>query len=374
MASLALRNLFHDKVRLAVTLTGIVFAIVLIIIQLGLFLGFTDITSMLVQHSAADLWIAARGVTNLDSGRPFSESKLYQALATPGVASAEKYIVQFAVWKRPDGSPESCEVVGFNPDSMTGGPWNLIEGSAAALKTVDTVILDDFYRKKLGVARVGDTAEINGHRARVVGFTKGIRAFTTSPHVFTAYKNALNYTRVGERETVYVLVKAMPGVAPAELKRRLAARLSDVDLYTTAEWARKTTNYWMFTTGAGGVVLMAAVMGLLVGLVVVAQTIYATTMDHLREFGTLKAMGASNGYIYRVIVKQAVASALLGYTLALAISIPVVRLSRQSSALILLPWELGLLTFGIAVMMCVAASVVSINKVTAIDPAMVFKS
>ncbi|MBI1786599.1 MAG: FtsX-like permease family protein [Acidobacteria bacterium] len=374
MASLALRNLFHDKVRLAVTLTGIVFAIVLIIIQLGLFLGFTDITSMLVQHSAADLWIAARGVTNLDSGRPFSESKLYQALATPGVASAEKYIVQFAVWKRPDGSPESCEVVGFNPDSMTGGPWNLIEGSAAALKTVDTVILDDFYRKKLGVARVGDTAEINGHRARVVGFTKGIRAFTTSPHVFTAYKNALNYTRVGERETAYVLVKAMPGIAPAELKRRLAARLSDVDLYTTAEWARKTTNYWMFTTGAGGVVLMAAVMGLLVGLVVVAQTIYATTMDHLREFGTLKAMGASNGYIYRVIVKQAVASALLGYTLALAISIPVVRLSRQSSALILLPWELGLLTFGIAVMMCVAASVVSINKVTAIDPAMVFKS
>jgi putative ABC transport system permease protein len=373
MASLALRNLFHDKVRLSVTLTGIVFAIVLIIIQLGLFLGFTSTTATVITHSNADIWIMAKGIPNVDSGRPIAESKLYQARAVPGVAAAEKLLYQFAVWKRPDGETENAEVVGFNPESKMGAPWNLIEGDARELKNVDTIIIDEFYKTKLGVRRLGDTVEINGKRARVAGFTTGIRSFTTSPHVFTWYKNAFNYTRVGEEETSYILVKAAPGVRIEDLQQRLAARISDVDIMTTAEWARKTTNYWMFTTGAGVTVLIAAAMGLIVGLVVVAQTIYATTMDHLREYGTLKAMGASNGYIYRVIIQQAVISAALGYTFAMAISIPVVQASRKGSALILLPWELGITMLGIAVTMCVAASIVSIRKVTTIDPAMVFK-
>jgi putative ABC transport system permease protein len=373
MASLALRNLFHDKVRLTVTLTGVVFAIVLIIVQLGLFVGFTNTTSTVIDHSGVDLWITAKGMQNFDVGRPISERKLYQALAVRGVAKAEKYIVQFMTWKVPNGAQEGIEVIGFNPDTGLGGPWNLIEGSVKDLKAVDTVIIDDFYRRKLGVRHLGEMVEISDHRVRVVGFTKGIRSFTTSPQVFTWFKNALDYTRIRDDETVYIIVKAAPGVDPWELKRRLAERVRDVDVYTTAEYARKTQNYWLFTTGAGVTVLIAAFMGLVVGLVVVAQTIYATTMDHLREYGTLKAMGASNGYIYRVIIQQAVVSAVLGYGLALAVSIPIVRMSQGGSALILLPWRLALAMFAVALVMCVGASIVSIRKVTSLDPAMVFK-
>ncbi|MBK9171083.1 MAG: FtsX-like permease family protein [Bryobacterales bacterium] len=373
MASLALRNLLHDKVRLAVTLVGIVFALVLIVVQLGLFLGFTTVTSAVIDHSGADLWVTAVGMQNLDVGVPFHERKLYQVRADSAVARSEKYIVQFATWKRPDGLQESVEVVGFEPRDGMGGPWNLIEGDLAVLLEPDTVIIDEFYKSKLGVRALGEVVEINGRRARVAGFTRGIRSFTTSPHAFTSFKNALTYTGLAEDQTVFVLVKAAPGADVVALQQRLRDSVADVDVFTTAEFSKKTQDYWLYTTGAGVTVLIAAAMGLIVGLVVVAQTIYATTMDHIREFGTLKAMGASNGYIYRVILEQAGISAVLGYLMAMAISIPVVRASQNGSALILLPPELAASIFVLAVVMCTTASVVSIRKVTSIDPAMVFK-
>jgi putative ABC transport system permease protein len=114
-------------------------------------------------------------------------------------------------------------------------------------------------------------------------------------------------------------------------------------------------------------------LGLLVGMVVVAQTIYAATVDHIREFGTLKAMGAANRYIYRVIVEQAVLSASMGYAVAIVVALLVVHAAHSGDAPILLPAAVAAGLFGLAVLMCVAASVISIRKATQIDPAMVFR-
>ena len=127
------------------------------------------------------------------------------------------------------------------------------------------------------------------------------------------------------------------------------------------------------STLAGVAVLLAAFLGLVVGFVVVAQTIYATTMDHLREFGTLKAIGASNRFIYRVILEQASLSAIIGYALGITVSMLVVRASQHGGASILVPWPLGVGMFFVTVLMCAGAAVVSIRKVTRLDPAMVFK-
>lgn len=373
MASLAWRNLFHDKVRLAVTLTGIIFAVVLITVQLGLFIGFATTTSNISDHSQADLWIAASGLRNFDQAAPFSEKKFYQTLAVPGVASAEKYIVQFNRWKRPDGGEEGVGIVGFNVESQMGGPWNLIAGRVEDLKAADTVIIDEIYRQKLGINELGEVVEINGHRARVVGLSRDIRSFTTNPRVFTSFKNALNYARLREDQTTFILVKAAEGTDLQELKKRISQSIADVEVYTTPEFSRKTQIYWMFNTGAGIGLLIAAFMGVVVGVVVVAQTIYASTIDHLREYGTLKAMGASNSYIYRVIIKQAVISAAIGYVLGMALSLVVVKLSSGGGASIKLPLEMGAVMLVLTFLMCISASLVSINKVTRIDPALVFK-
>ena len=372
-SELAWRNLVHDRVRLAVTVTGVVFAVVLIVVQFGLFLGFTTTTSGLIDHSGADLWITSAHVPYIEMGVPFSERKLATVLATPGVEHAAKYIVRFSQWLRKDGRQESVQVVGFDPDRPLGGPWNVVEGRLSDVKQADTVFIDELYKPKLGVERVGDTFEIRGHKVRVAGFTRGIRSFTTSPHVFTSFKNAQNYAGLNEDQTIFILVKAGATTTPAALRSALLARLTDVDVITNGEFSRMTQFYWMFTTGAGVAVLIAAVLGLVVGVVVVAQTIYATTMDHLREYGTLKAMGATNGYLYRVIVQQAIIAALAGYPLAMIVSAFIVRGSAKGGAAILLPWQLAAGLFVLTVLMCTSAALVSINKVTRLDPATVFK-
>ena len=375
MALLARRNLFHDRIRFAVTLTGVVFALVLIIIQFGLFLGFATTTSNNIDHSRADLWVVFHGVGYFDTSREFSERKFYQVLATPGVQQAEKYMQGFANWKRPDGRMENIQIIGFRPGSGLGEPWNIVEGNVQDTKKEDSVIVDDVYKDKLGVFKIGDRVEIGQRRARIVGFTHGIRSFTTSPFVYTTFKNSLNYTNPVSKEgdLSYILVKATPGVSPNELKRTLLERVSDVDIYTTSEFSKRTQFYWMFTTGAGLAVLTAALMGLIVGVAVVAQTIYAATMDHIREYGTLKAIGATNAYLYRVLMEQAVLSAVLGYMLAMVVAHFVVQASEKGGAVILMPPSMQVGMFFLAIFMCIAAALVSINKVTRLDPAMVFK-
>lgn len=374
MPSLALRNLLHDRVRLAVTLTGIVFALVLIAVQLGLFLGFTETTSNIIDHSGVDLWICSKGVPYFDVGSVLEERKLFQILAVPGVASADKLIVRFTTWKRPDGGEETIEIVGFNIDNNVGGPWEMARGEVRDLKLPDTVLIDESYRAKLGVERIGQVVEIRGHRARVAGFTRGIRSFTTAPFVFASFKSALDYASLKENEMIYILVKAAPGVDPLALRRDLEARVSHIDAFTLREFSQKTRVYWMFNTGAGIALLVAAMMGFVVGIVVVAQTIYASTLDHLREFGTLKAMGASNSFVCGVILKQAAISATAGYALGIAASYFLVRASAERGAPIVLPWQLAASMYGLALFMCIGASLISINKAMRIDPALVLKA
>ena len=373
MPPLAQRNLFHDKVRLTVTLTGIVFSVVLIVVQLGLFIGFTTATSNLIDHSNADLWITSKNVPYVEQGVAFSERKLNQVRAVEGVADAQKIIARWTQWKRHDGGQESVQIVGINVDDRLEQPWNLVEGRVEDLKYPDAVIMDELYKQKLGVTRVGEVFEIGGYRARVVGFTRGIRSFTTSPYVFTTFKNAQDYTGLREDQTMFILVKLAPGADLQRVRRDLLNHVTDVDVLTTTQFSRMTTFYWMFTTGAGVAVLIAAGLGLVVGFVVVAQTIYATTVDHIREFGTLKAMGAPNSYVYKVIMKQAAISAVIGYVLGMIVSVFVVHASQKGGAAILMPAPMAVGMFFLTLTMCVGAALVSINKVTRIDPAMVFR-
>jgi putative ABC transport system permease protein len=373
MSILAWQNLMHDKVRLGVTLTGIAFAVVLIVVEFGLFLGFTTTTSSLIDRSGADLWIIAERVPYIELGIPFSERKLSAVLSTPGVAEAQKYVARFTQWQRPDGRQENVQVAGFNLDGTLGRPWNIVGRTIQDLESPDAIFVDELYREKLGVTRIGQVVEIRGHRARIVGFTRGIRAFTTAPYIFTSFKNAQNYASLREDQTLYVLVKVAQGVSIEGVRRALAARLHDVDVVTNNEFSRMTRFYWMFTTGAGLAVLLAALLGLVVGVVVVAQTIYATTMDHIREYGTLKAMGATNRYLYGVIVQQAIISAVIGYGLGMAASWFVVRGSEKGGAAILLPSGMVVGMLGVTIGMCVVAALVSIKKVTRLDPALVFK-
>lgn len=371
------RNLAHDRSRFVVTLTGIVFAVVLFTMQVGLFLGFQDSTTTIIRHTGADLWILGKGARNFEITLPIQERELYLVRSVPGVERAEPLIVQFVPWKKPGGGDESVIVVGFDLNSGLAGPWGLVAGDPAELRRPATVAIDTLFASKLGVPGAGEgkeeTVEINGHRARIVAMTQGIRSFTTSPWVFTSLRTAFDLTGFNEDRSNYVIVKVAAGTDVIAVRDSLRAILPRCDVYASEEFAAMTRDYWMFTTGAGASVLVSAVLGLLVGAVIVAQVLYATTVDHLAEFGTLRAMGAPSAFIYKVILGQAVISAVLGHALGIAVSLLVAKGSEAGAAVILVPLPLAGALFGVTLAMCVGASLVSIRKAMTIDPAMVFQ-
>lgn len=375
MASLALKNLFHEKVRLVVTLTGIVFSVILTAVQLGIFLGFIEASTGVIANSNADLWIISKDVTHVEQGVEFSESKLYEVLETPGVERAEKHIVSLgAQAKKPDGSDEGVTLVGFDLQAQMGGPWNITRGAVKDLEQPDAVFIDELYaQNKLGVTEINQVIELNRRRARVVGFTRGIRIFTSQPAVFTSFKNAQSYLNLPENQTLYLLVKIAPDADLKIVQNDLNKRLTDTEVLTRNELVYRQGMYWVIGTGAGITVLIAAALAIIVGVVIVAQTIYSATVDHIREYGTLKAMGATNFYLYKIIVTQSVVSGLIAFVIGIAVSLVISRVSMNGTLAIIVNWQLVLALFALTISMCAGASIVAIRKATLIDPATVFK-
>lgn len=372
-ALLAWRNLTHDQSRFAVTLIGIAFAVILIAIQLGLFKGFSEITTMVIRHNRADIWIVNKGARNFEITVPLTDRELYIAKSTAGVADAEGLVAQFAAWRRPDGGNEGVFLLGYNLNSTVTGVWGLTEGNSSSLRLPSAVIVDRLYLEKLGIQGRGDVIEIAGHRARIVALTEGVRSFTTSPLVFTSARTAQDMAGLRPDEWSYVLVTVEPGAKPSQVRDALRSALTDADVYLSDELAERTNHYWTYTTGAGASVLLSAMLGVVVGVVIVAQVLYATTIDHLTEFGTLRAMGAPEGFIYRVILEQATISAALGHTIGMTIAMPVAALSRHGPVLVSLTLELAVALFSLTLVMCVTAALISIRKVLTLDPVMVFQ-
>jgi putative ABC transport system permease protein len=374
MVSIARKNLFHDKVRFAVAVAGITFAVVLITVQTGVYLAFLANASVLIDHTEADLWVTAHGLENFDFGRPFSEKKLYEVEEVPGVLWAEKYFLAFGYWKTPTGSQETVQMVGFNPETMVGAPWNIVRGNPQDVKYFNSIFYDEAETNRLGNLPIGGETEINSHRVRVVGITRGARSFIQSPYIFTSFKNALNLSFVSRGNTVYILVKVAPGHSVAEVRQRLKETLKDVDVYTSREFSKKTRDYWMINTGTGVALLSVALMGLVIGTVIVANTIYTSTTEHLKEFGTLKAVGASNRDLYKIIIEQALINSVIGYGMGMVVSYGVIQIMRKGNLQVLLPWPVLVGIYILTVLMCLWSSTLSIYKVTKIDPALVFKS
>jgi len=370
---LAWRNLAHDRARLLVTLVGVAFAVALVAIQAGLFLGFSETATTVIANTRADLWVAAKGTQNFETPSPLGEREYYRLRALPGIADAEPLVVQFLPWRRPAGGDEGVIVVGFDTASGIAGPWRTLAGAVADLRRGDTVAVDRIYLDKLGVRGVGDQAEIAGRRARVAVITDGIRSFTTSPWVFASLRTAREMAGLREGEAHYVIAKVAPGHDPDAVLAAARRALPDALVLRSEQFATRTAHYWIHSTGAGAALFTAALLALVVGSAIVAQVLYATTVDHLAEFGTLRAMGAPARFVRGVIAWQAVIAALLGHATGAALALLAARLSENSTALVVVPLALAAVLFFVTLAMCAAGSVVAARKAATVDPALVFQ-
>ena len=370
---LASRNLFQDRIRFAGTVIGIVFSIVLVTIQLGLFLSFERMVTTMIDHASADLWIVPIGTKCFEDPSLLDEQDRAQALSVHGVTAAIPVVIGFTQWTVPSGGTTPVFVVGSNVEGAGLHPWNFVEGNLDALSTPDAVAIDQSYFGRLGVTRIGDTTEIRDQKAHVAAITNGIRSFTTTPYVFTSLDQAQSYMGAASTKVSYLLVHVAAGANIESTRHALLAILAKVEVLTPDEFSRRSRAFWLFGTGAGAALFAGALLGAIVGTVIVAQTLYSSTKDHLNEFATLRAIGSSSLYIHKVIIYQALLSAIIGFSVAASIGLVIVRLTAESSLPIVMTLELTMGLFFLTVLMCIASSVSAIVQVMRIDPARVFK-
>jgi putative ABC transport system permease protein len=372
VVKLAYRNLFHDRLSFIVTIVGIVFSVVLVAVQSGIYIGSQNKIASIIDQAPADLWIVPLGTKSYDDPTPLSGRERHMALSTPGVAMAEDMVVSFARWRKPEGGTNTVLLVGTAGDSPTALPWNIQQGSRVALEAPNTVAIDGSYFPDLGIKSINDQAEINGVNVEVAAVTKRIRSFTTLPYVFTSIENARRLTGVEQDQATYERVQLAEGADIETVRSEIQARLPDTEVLTQIEFRKRSLAYWLFQTGAGAALIAGAVLGLIVGVVIVAQTLYSSTKDHINEFATLRALGAGAGYIVKVILMQAVLSGLIGYALGISLSLAVIQAAQDTKLNVVMTPGLAGSLFAVTVGMCIFAAISAIIKVVRIDPAVVF--
>lgn len=419
MASIARKNLFEDIPRFLVAQAGIMFAVSLVTIQTGILKGFTRSTTLLIDQSQADIWVASKDMVQIELTLPLSVDQLRVAQQIPGVGRAEALIFRSALWRNSQDEIAPVRVVGFDPQGQLFSPQTIVQGSLSNLKQPYSVIVDETNTDSLKLTQPNAQGAIGPLPAQLVGLTKGTQSMVSSSFLFTSLENANAYVNSPVSSTLqcrsqtgsdevqctntyetapldsgapnssparprrlnlgdpinYILIRAQPNQDLEALKKRLETVLPNTHAYTKAEMAEKTRNYWQRRTGIGFVLGLGAAVGIIVGVVIVGQILYSSVSDHLREFGTLKAMGASDWVIYSVIVEQALWMAVLGYLPSLVLCFGVgAWTSATQGILILITPATAVGIFGITVVMCVSSALFAIQKVTRVDPAIVFKA
>jgi putative ABC transport system permease protein len=371
--TLASRNLFHDRIRLIATVVGIVFSIVLVTVQLGVFLSFERMVTTLIDHAQADFWIVPSETKSFEGSALLDGRERFQALSIKGVTEVVPIVVGYASWHKPDDGASTPILLVGAPTNQAGlRPWNMIDGTPDDLSMPDGVAIDRSYFAQLGIAQKGGIAEISNQRARVVAVTKGIRSFTTMPDVFTSLERARAYLGMSVSKANYFLVRLAPDADAAAVRTRLTASISDAEVLTPGEFRHRSRMFWLFDTGAGAALLGSAVLGIIVGTIIVAQTLYSSTKDHLKEFATLRAIGSSCRYILMVILVQALLSAVVSFSIAASIGLTLVTATADTALPVVMTPALTLGLFVLTVAMCAIAAISAIRVVTRIDPAVVF--
>lgn len=378
MLWLALKTLFHEKGRLFITLIGITFSTVLVLAQVGMYLGMMGNATAIIRHIDADIWVASKNIQNFDFANPFPEDRINRVRALPEVEWTEKLLLSYGFVKLANGGREQVQIVGYNPDTGIGAPWTMLVGSPQDVKGGRYMIIDKTSEQRLGKLQIGTTWELtlaNPHSFKLVGLSNGIKSFTTMPIVFMSYNQLQNlFSEFSqERQTLFIVAKVRDEDKTGEVVNTLRTSMRDNDIFTTKEIIYKTIMYWTVQTGLGMGFFITALLGLVVGGSIVGQTIYANTMEHILEFGTLKAIGARNSDIYKVIFSQAGISAVIGYIMGSVFILLVKNPIEKAGVTLNLNLSLLLMLFVVILLTCLLSAYFSVRKVKRLDPVMVFR-
>ncbi len=386
MYLIAIKMLIGDRGKYFGIIMGLTFASLLITQQSSIFTGLMTRTyGAITDLSQPDIWVMDPKVLFIDDIKPLQGTELYRVRGVEGVEWAVPLYKGLLKARLEDGNFQICNVLGLDDATLIGGPPQMIQGSLSDLRRQDAIIVNDIGARTRLAKRskerggkpiplqIGDTLEINDHRAVVVGICKVSRTFQSQPVVYTTYSRATVFAPRERKLLSFVLVKARTGEDPKALCERIK-RNTGLAAYTSQEFKDVTYNYYMKYTGIPINFGIAVALGFLIGTAIAGQTFYNFTLENLRYFGTLKAMGATNGILLRMILLQALLVGSLGYGLGVGGASLFGYLFRGTELSFRLTRDLLYVSAGAITLIIIFSALISIRKVMRLEPAIVFKA
>ena len=364
---------------------GLTFASLLITQQSAIFAGMMTRTfSFLTDVALPDIWVVDPQVKYIDDIRPMQDTEVMRVRGVEGVEWAVPLYKGSLAVRRTDGTYQSSVLIGLDDETLMGGPPQMLTGKLADLRRSGGVMVDiNGARGKLAhilpngtkvPIKIGDEMEINDNRSVVVGICKVTQTFQANPVIYTTYSSATSFAPSQRLMLSFVPVKAKPGQDPHVLCRRIE-KATSLRAYTRDEFKMITFLYYLKYTGMPINFLTAVALGFLVGVAISGQTFYNFTLDNLRYFGTLKAMGARNGMLLRMILLQALVVGAIGYGLGVGTaSAWGMLISGRTQLAFRLPWHLLMVSAIAVLVICLSSAALSIRKVMKLEPAVVFRS
>jgi len=374
MIRIALRSLFHDRSKLLASMAGITFAAVLVLVQLGLYAGFLHTSSSTIERVGGDVWVMPRGTEVIDSVETLSAGTRSLVASHPCVARARPLVFAWAFVRKAGGTRDTVRVVSFERDSTPIVPWSLAEGLPSDLHAPQRVAIDGFDVKKLQIAgpALGASLQIGGQSVKVAAITKGVRSFTLLPFVFAQIDDARKMAGFNEGETNFWVLdlhdKACATDVIHAIEKHPELQALPRDVFLT-----RTQDYWVIGSGIGAVLSFTALLAMVVGVVVVGQTLFTITKDYQRELATLKALGARGSELIGFVLWQAAFLALVGCVGGLVLAFAIRGSAVDAGLVIVLSPKVVVTSLLTIVAMCAVASVMSVRRVLRLDAAEVFQ-
>jgi putative ABC transport system permease protein len=365
--TLVLANLLRNRTRLTIALAGVAFSVFLMVFQASLLVGFIQAAQRVVRSIDGAVWLVPHGVPCFDFSARLPRRYADLALKAAGTTDVVLVVSGFTTLVRPDGARRPILLVGSEPRAGSGFPFP--ESADDGPHPPDGLSIDRSSAESLGSLSLPVRLEVGGLRGRVVRHVDGFASFLGSPYAFASYGDAHRMLDFAGEDASFLVVRTRGGTDPARVADDLQRRLPELDVFTRDVFASRSAWFWLTQTGAGGAILVAALLGFTIGLAITSQTMYANTMEQLDEFATLKALGADNGTVARLVIYQAAIIGAVGALLGVGLTVPLVWLARTYLvAWIVTPWWLRAAAPWAGVAMCALGSLASVRRVLIVDP------
>jgi putative ABC transport system permease protein len=383
MFNLALKMLVGDKAKYFGIVMGVTLASMVITQQGAIFIGLMTRTfGVITDMTQAEIWVMDPKVQFIDDVKPLQDTELFRVRGVEGVAWAVPLYKGLIRVRMENGQFVNCNLFGLDDATLIGGPARMVEGELTDLRRNEGVIVDavgaatrlakrgaDGASTPLGM---GDNLEINDRRAVVVGVANISRSFQSQPTLFTTYSRATVMAPRERKLLSFVLVKPEEGRDPLEVCASITKE-TGLAAYTRGQFKWLTVMYFVENTGIPINFGIAVGLGFLVGTVITGFMFYSFTIDNLRFFGTLKAMGASDGRLLAMILLQAMVVGMIGFGLGTGLAALFGHGMRDSALAFRLPWQLLFVSGAAVIIICMLSALISMRRVIKLEPAVVFK-